>query len=122
MKQSSVSQSGIQSIASMLTHDEAEVKTSAIWALANMAYMASLEISKSVLQHVSWSLVLHLLQQDNPEVQVSPAQCTVHIFAALCTHLPHCVLCTHLLHAKHDGETVQTYICCLSFYSSQTTP
>ena len=107
----------------MLAHAEAEVKTSAIWALANMAYMASLDISKSILQHVSWSLVLHLLQQDNPEVQVSPAQCTVHIFAALCTVQTFAALCTvqTLLHAKHDGETVQTCICCLSFYPGQTT-
>ena len=77
--QDSVSQSGtLQIIIHELGHVNTVVKTSAIWALANMAYMASPTVSQALLRALPWTQVCDLLQADSSELQVGIAHCSMH--------------------------------------------
>lgn len=81
--QDSVSQSGtLQLLVHKLGCSNVEVRTSAVWALANMAYMASPAVSKALLQALSWTQVCGLLQAGSSELQVGTA----------CMHLSHALL------------------------------
>lgn len=69
--QDSVCESGaLQTLVGMLETQDADLKTSAIWALANMAYTASPAVQKALLQALPWRQVQELLQSTSQSIEV----------------------------------------------------
>lgn len=66
-----MSQSGaLQTLVQMVSAADSDMKASAIWALANMAYTASPAVNKTLLQALPWRCVESLLQRNSPDIEV----------------------------------------------------